>query len=106
MKPATQLPAPQIEVLDIDPQGTLDRITVIWRNWEPGRGQVTILCWGSAWTAYFGAMTSGTIQEFFRRADTDYLVRKLGITEWLKQTKKHENYLTRIVEAVKEAAHA
>lgn len=56
-------------------QDGLDTITVFWRNWEPGKGEVTIYCYGSAWTAYFGAMAGNTIQ--------------------------YEKYLSRIVSAIK-----
>lgn len=91
-----------VEVLTIAPAGALDSITVYWHNFSPGRGQVTLTCWGAAWTAYFGGMSGNTIQEFFAGADVGYLVNKLGFTQWLKSSKKHEDYLGRIVRAVQE----
>jgi hypothetical protein len=92
-----------VEVLDIVGDPSLDRIEVYWRNYEPGKGSVTITCYGSAWTAYFGAMSGSTIQQFFTSAGTDYLVNKLGLTPQLKQRKTDLAYLSRIIDAVKAA---
>ena len=46
----------------------LDPIHVFWQNVEPGKGYCTILCYGQAWTVYFGAMSGDTIQKFFAGA--------------------------------------
>jgi hypothetical protein len=86
---------------EIPEQANLDKITIFWQDWEPGKGAVTITVWGCAWNCSFFAMSGQTIREFFARADTSYLVNKLGITQWLKQTKRHEAYLGRIIDAVK-----
>lgn len=91
------------ETLFIPAAGSLDSITVFWQNLGPQQGQVTIICWGCAWTAYFGGMPEETIQQFFAKAGTDYMINKLGCTQWLKQTKHHEKYLTRLCIAVKSA---
>ncbi len=84
-----------------DLPGDLDPIHVFWQNLEPGRGYCTLLCYGSAWTVYFGGMSGKTIQEFFRNADTHYLVGKMGNTPQLKATKRDNAYLYKIIEAVK-----
>ena len=68
----------------------LDPIHVFWVNIEPGCGYVTAICYGAAWTAYFGAMGNSTIQQFFSEADVDYLVIKMGNTPQLKQGKKYK----------------
>lgn len=83
--------------------GTLDPIHVYWVNLEPGAGYVTITCYGDSWTQYFGAMSGQTIQQFFARADVEYLVNALGIKASLKQGTRNTLYLTRIVQAVKDA---
>ena len=90
-----------IEVLIIPEQPGLDGITVYWHNYSPGKGMVTLVCWGCAWSCYFGGMSGQTIQQFFRDADTSYLVPKLGITQWLKKGRQHDAYLGRLVDAVK-----
>jgi hypothetical protein len=97
---------PSLEVLDVPSSSGMDSITVFWRNYQPGKGSVTITCYGSAWTAYFGAMSGQTIQQFFASADTGYLVNKLGITPELKQRKRDHEYLGRIIDAVKAAMRA
>lgn len=91
---------PLVEV--IPAHGSIDTITVIWQDFNQGQGQVTLICWGSAWTCYFGGMPSDTIRQFFMRADVEYLVNKLGCTRWLKQTKEHSKYLERIIRAVQQ----
>lgn len=91
-----------VETMQIDGAPKLDRIHVFWLNVQPGVGYVTIICYGSAWTAYFGAMSEMSIQQFFARADPDYLVTNMHAPT-LKEGKRHEDYLLRIVLAVKDA---
>ncbi len=81
----------------------LDTVHVFWMDVAPSCGYVTIICYGEAWTAYFGAMNGKTIKEFFGDCDTGYLTTKLGITPALKQSKRNEAYLGRIIEAVQRA---
>lgn len=78
----------------------LDEIDVYFLDVRPGAGHVTITCFGSAWTAYFGAMAGKTIAQFVARVEVDYLVTKLGITPQLKGRKCDNAYLARIVRAV------
>lgn len=89
-----------VEAIEIPAAGPLDAIQVYWRDVGVGQGYVTITCWGSAWTCYFGGMNGRTIREFFAECDTSYLVNKLGITQHLKQRKSDHDYLGRIIEAI------
>lgn len=58
----------------------LDPINVIFEDYGPQRGKVTIEVVGDAWSYFWGAMGEGhTIKSFFLQAGTDYLVRKLKI---------------------------
>ncbi len=82
--------------------GGLDPIHVFWQNLDPGQGYCTLLCYGSAWTVYFGGMSGKTIQEFFRDASTQYLVEKMVKEPRVKFQKQAEVYLRRVIEAVKE----
>lgn len=79
----------------------LDIIHVFWMDVAPGAGYCTIICYGSAWTAYFGSMGKNTIRQFFEGAETEYLVGKMGNTPHLKSTKRDNAYLARIIDAVK-----
>jgi len=79
----------------------LDAIRVFFLNYEPGKGEIVITCYDSAWKAYFGGMYGDTIQKFVNQAGADYLLPKLGITQWLKKSATHDKYLTRVIKAVK-----
>jgi hypothetical protein len=100
MSEVTEAP-PKIGVSRILGAEALDPIEVFWMDYGLGRGSVTITCYGSAWTSYFGGMGEKTIQEFFAMADRYYLFTKLGITPQLKQGRAHQVYLIRIIDAVK-----
>lgn len=92
-----------VELLEIPEPPDLDSIRVYWHNIAPGKGYVTITCYGCAWNSWFGGMGGMTIQEFFKSAGVDYLVARLGSTQWIKASKQHDKYFTRIVKAVKAA---
>jgi len=58
----------------------LDPINVIFEDYGPQRGKVTIEVCGDAWSYFWGAMGEGcTIRSFFCKCDADYIVRKLSI---------------------------
>lgn len=81
----------------------LDPIHVFWVNVEPGKGYVTIICYGAAWSTYFGGMSGKTIQQFFSEVEVDYLLPKLGIGTHLKSGKKYDAYLAKIIKAVRDS---
>ena len=89
-----------IEVTDIEASADLDKITVFWRNWEIGKGAVTVICYGSAWTSYFNAMSGRTIQHFFSEASSEYLAGKLIDYRFQKRSRAHFAYLEKIVLAI------
>jgi hypothetical protein len=92
------------EAIHIAETPGLDPIMVYFTNFEPGKGMVTLVCFGNAWSAYFGGMGTGEgegIREFFLGAGTSYLVNKLGISQVLKQAKHYGKYLGRVIDAVK-----
>ncbi len=78
----------------------LDPIHVFWVNVEPGQGYATVICYGCAWSVYFGAMSGRTIQRFFAEVGTDYLVNAMNRATTLKQGKKYDAHLGRIVKAI------
>lgn len=92
----------ETSVTKISGTESLDPITVFWEDFGPGKGQVTIYCFGQAWTSYWGGMGEDTIRSFFASAGNDYLVNKLGYAQFLKQSKQHEKYLSRICIAIKD----
>ena len=103
------MPEPKVvpsECWEIPEANGLDRIHVFWMDVAPRKGYVTIICYGQAWTAYFGGMGDLTIREFFARCDTGYMVTKMGITPALKQSKKNDAYLSRIIDAVRQSVRS
>lgn len=73
----------------------LDPLTVFLREIGPRGGQVTIVCYGRAWSAYFGAMHS-PLKQFLASLNADYLAGKMEN----QRTKRDEAYLNRICQAV------
>lgn len=90
-----------IEAFMITDAPGLDAIHAFWMDVAPGAGYVTVICYGSAWTAYFGAMGGRTIRQFIADVDVDYLVTRMGLTPQLKATKRDLTYLSKIISAVK-----
>jgi hypothetical protein len=90
------------QVLTIYDAPALDPINVVLQDFGPGNGRIIIECYGKVWTKYWGAMGSQRIAEFFCTTDAGYLVSKLhNDTRRLK--KADEEYMLRIIEAVREA---
>lgn len=96
----------EVECWKIPASNGLDEIHGFWMDVAPGKGYVTIICYGQAWTSYFGGMGDRTIREFFAECDTGYMVTKMGITPHLKQRKCDHAYLGRIIDAVRAAVKA
>ena len=89
----------------IDAPG-LDPIDVFIINYAPGKGRMIIRCWDRAWTCAWFAMSATTIEQFFVKADCDYIISNLvyGLHGLRKDAKKSdEKYLHKIVGAVQAA---
>jgi hypothetical protein len=86
-------------------QRELDPVTVFIEDFEPGRGQLTVVCWGRAWTHFWGAMGNGSnVARFVSKASTGYIVDKLMLTRdvmFKSAEHREERWLTQIVEALK-----
>ena len=44
----------------------LDPVRVMIENYEPGKGRITVTCFGKAWTGAWFAMGGDTVQEFIK----------------------------------------
>ena len=93
------------QVLTITKARSLDPITVVLRDLEPGKGQLLIECYGRAWSAYWGAMGSKSVAEFVRTADEGYVMNCLvrgnrAIVTRDRVQELDEAYVLRIVIAV------
>ena len=67
----------KIQILDFFPR--LEVINVFFEDYGENRGKVTIESEGDAWSYFWGGTGYKTIQEFFLKAESDYLVGKLDI---------------------------
>lgn len=56
----------KIKLTDID---SLDDISIFLEDFSLGAGQITIYCWGKAWTSFWGGMGDMTISDFFCSCD-------------------------------------
>lgn len=95
-----------IETQTVPEANGLDAIEVIWQDYEPGKGRATFICYGTAWTAYFGGMGDRTIKQFISQCGADYLGPKFWMNEinWITSLKcrdAYEKYLERVINAVK-----
>jgi hypothetical protein len=83
----------------------LDPVTAFLEDFEPGRGQLTLVCWGRAWTHFWGAMGNGSsLRQFLLTASTGYIVGKLMLPRDVilkREERREERWLTQIVEALK-----
>lgn len=52
----------------------LDPVRVMIENYEPGKGRITVTCYGQAWTGAWFAMGGDTVQAFIKRVSNDYLI--------------------------------
>lgn len=68
-------PVQQIVIIGFE---RLDPIRVMWSDYGPGKGRITITCWDDAWSNYWGAMGPGwDMATFFMKASDGYLAGKL-----------------------------
>lgn len=65
----------KLRLTDLD---RLDPVCVFAEDFGPGQGQITITCFGKAWTSYWGGMGDRNIAEFFCDCDEHYIAKKLS----------------------------
>ncbi|CAM2804365.1 hypothetical protein [Vibrio diazotrophicus] len=56
----------------------MDPITVHLENYAPGKGGITIECYGEVWSSKWPAMSGRRIEQFFVDCDEHYLAGKLS----------------------------
>lgn len=95
-----------IQQLMIDDVAGLDPVRVMWEDYQPGQGRITITCYGRAWTTAWFAMAGAEIRVFFMSASPEYVLSNLvgNMAPGLKRNQRSdEAYLLRIIIAVQEA---
>lgn len=73
-----KLEATTVTMIRISELRNLDPIRVSLDNIEPGKGRITIECYGEAWSSWWGAMSGLSVEEFFVGCDNDYLIQNLA----------------------------
>lgn len=74
----------QVRQLTISEAPGLDPIQVVVNNLggstdeSSGKGQISIACYGKAWTAYWGGMGKRTLEQFFLDCNVHYLANRLS----------------------------
>lgn len=56
----------------------LDPVTIYLDNPTPGRGKITIECFGKSWSSFWPAMGGRRVEEFFVSCDDEYLAGNLS----------------------------
>lgn len=56
----------------------LDPVTVFLEDFEPGKGKITISCYGQSWSSYWGGMSGDDVATFFCRCEPCYLIGNLA----------------------------
>jgi len=56
----------------------LDPLTVFLENYEPGKGKLTLEIYGESYSAYWGGMGGGTLEQFILDSDNHYLSKNLA----------------------------
>ena len=87
-----------VDVLRIPRHASLDPIIVYFEDSAPGRGRITIACYGDAWTGGWGAMGNRTVRQFVYGVDPDYLAGSL--LELRKASDHFRKYTERVAAAV------
>lgn len=97
--------APSLSVLTIKALG-LDVITAYVNDIAPGHGELTVTCYGLAWTCYWGAMGEDrTVRQFVAGTSPAYVANCLirGRNQFpaaVRNQGRELAYLTRIAAAV------
>jgi hypothetical protein len=68
----------QVTKLSLTELDRLDPVTVIVEDFSEGKGQITISCYGKAWTSYWGGIGKRSVSEFFCSCDEHYIAKNLS----------------------------
>ena len=63
----------------------LDPLTAFLENYEPGKGKLTLEIYGESYSAYWGGMGGGTLEQFILDSDNHYLSKNLAALQDLSE---------------------
>lgn len=97
----------QIPVFAMEIHGAknLDPITVYVHDYMEGKGLITITCFGTSFSGYWGGMGNRTMMQFFVDCDYCYLLGKMMPNNYTNKKKEREDaeYYSRMICAVQDA---
>lgn len=56
----------------------LDPVTIFLEDFSIGQGRITIVCYGKAWSSYWGGMGNRSLIEFVLSCDEHYIAKNLS----------------------------
>lgn len=68
----------QVRTIRLRECKALDPITIYLEDFDEGQGMITIVCYGKAWSSYWGGMSDRNIAEFFCSCDEHYIAKNLS----------------------------
>jgi hypothetical protein len=98
--PGINYPETLLSAFVIDEVRALDPITVILVAYGQGKGKIILECYGTTWSTYWGGMGDRDVIGFIDICGSDYISGRL---EKPKSTRADKQYLSRIIEALKDA---
>ena len=69
---------PEVRCIRLVGCKALDPVTIYLEDFEPGKGMITMFCYGKAWTRYWGGMGNSNIADFFCGCDEHYIAKNLS----------------------------
>lgn len=90
---------PAAKVFTIFDAPRLDPITVIIQDVAAGKGRLTVECFGSAWSAFWGSIGKVSLIEFLAQSNPGYIADKMH-PMGRRMTKREAAYLQRIIDIV------
>ena len=89
-----------VKVHRLPASDALDPITIYVWDYEQGKGNLIVECYGQAWSAWWHAMGRDNIASFIARCDPDYVANNMRGP--LQMTNGEEKYLLRVATAVRD----
>lgn len=87
--------------------GLHDPVTVYMQDLGESEGEMTVICWGRAWSGYWGYMGKGyDLRRFVLSSSSEYLAGKMVQREIITSSKmleRDQKYLEGILDVVKKA---
>jgi len=90
-----------IEKITVPAKPGLDPVYVYLEDLGPSEGRVTLICYATAWTSWWGGIGKDRlIKDFFIDVGVDYLHSNFGRGNEYKRDQRSLAYLRRVIQSV------